>query len=96
MVFRGDEPGEQLPVLLRRFERVGALEAGLQHRDLTGDLMGLPASALKPAAENSVGLTPMTLTLGPDFKTAGTPIAAPTKAPADIQRVEADKSVCSK
>jgi LCP family protein required for cell wall assembly len=60
------------------------------------DLMGLPATALKPATANSVGLTPMTLTLGPDFKAAGTPIAAPTKAPEDIQRVEADKTVCSK
>ncbi|WP_329121834.1 LCP family protein [Streptomyces sp. NBC_01465] len=60
------------------------------------DIMGLPASALKPDTKDSVGRTPMTLTLGADFKTAGTPIAAPTKAPEDIQRVEADKSVCAK
>ncbi|GAA1348695.1 LCP family protein [Streptomyces beijiangensis] len=60
------------------------------------DLMGLPAAALKPAAKDSVGRTPMTLTLGPDFKSAGTPIATPTKAPEDIQRVEADKTVCAK
>ncbi|MFJ3712541.1 LCP family protein [Streptomyces sp. NPDC090053] len=60
------------------------------------DLMGLPASALKPGTTDSVGLTPMTLVLGADFKAAGTPIAAPAKAPEDIQRVEADKTVCPK
>lgn len=39
----------------------------------------------------------MTLTLGKDFKQAGTPIATPTKAPEGIQKVEADdKSVCAK
>ncbi|WP_405912404.1 LCP family protein [Streptomyces sp. NBC_00963] len=60
------------------------------------DIMGLPASALKPGTKDSVGLTPMTLVLGADFKAAGTPIAAPTKAPADIQKVEADKSICAR
>ncbi|MET9534556.1 MULTISPECIES: LCP family protein [unclassified Streptomyces] len=60
------------------------------------DIMGLPASALKPGTKDSVGLTPMTLVLGADFKGAGTPITAPAKAPADIQKVEADKTVCSK
>ncbi|MEV0094671.1 LCP family protein [Streptomyces sp. NPDC050738] len=60
------------------------------------DLMGLPASALKPGTTDSVGRTPMTLTLGADFKEPGTPIATPTKAPEDIQRVEADKTVCPK
>ncbi|WP_328327209.1 MULTISPECIES: LCP family protein [unclassified Streptomyces] len=60
------------------------------------DIMGLPAAALKPGTKDSVGLTPMTLVLGADFKAAGTPITAPAKAPADIQKVEADKSVCAK
>ncbi|WP_327297259.1 MULTISPECIES: LCP family protein [unclassified Streptomyces] len=60
------------------------------------DIMGLPAAALKPGTKDSVGLTPMTLVLGADFKAAGTPITAPAKPPADIQKVEADKSVCAK
>ncbi|WP_329399449.1 LCP family protein [Streptomyces melanogenes] len=60
------------------------------------DLMGLPASALKPGTQDAVGKTPMVLTLGADFKGAGIPIAAPAKAPEGIQKVEADKSVCAK
>ncbi|WP_406344193.1 LCP family protein [Streptomyces sp. NBC_00648] len=60
------------------------------------DLMGLPASALKPGTQDAVGRTPMVLTLGADFKGAGIPIAAPAKAPEGIQKVEADKSVCAK
>ncbi|MER6998627.1 LCP family protein [Streptomyces sp. NPDC000410] len=59
------------------------------------DLMGLPASALKPGTENAEGLEAMTLTLGADFKGAGVPIAAPAKAP-DVKKVEADKQVCAK
>uniref|UniRef100_A0AAU2V852 LCP family protein n=1 Tax=Streptomyces sp. NBC_00003 TaxID=2903608 RepID=A0AAU2V852_9ACTN len=60
------------------------------------DLLGLPASALQPGTKDAVGKEPMALTLGPDFKEAGTPIAAPAKAPEGIQKVEADKSVCAK
>ncbi|WP_329464863.1 LCP family protein [Streptomyces sp. NBC_01431] len=60
------------------------------------DLFGLPASALKPGTKDAVGKEAMVLTLGPDFKQAGTPIAAPAKAPEGIQKVEADKSVCAK
>ncbi|MFJ8310681.1 MULTISPECIES: LCP family protein [unclassified Streptomyces] len=60
------------------------------------DLMGLSASALQPGTKDAVGKEPMVLTLGPDFKQAGTPIAAPAKAPEGIQKVEADKSVCAK
>ncbi|QLE72338.1 LytR family transcriptional regulator [Streptomyces rectiverticillatus] len=61
------------------------------------DVMGLSADALK---ETSGGAAPaeMTLTLGSDFKGAGTPVhvQAPAKAP-DIQRVEADdKNICAK
>ncbi|MFG2723118.1 LCP family protein [Streptomyces sp. NPDC048416] len=60
------------------------------------DLIGLSASALKPGTKDAVGKEPMVLTLGPDFHQAGTPIAAPDKAPEGIQKVEADKPVCAK
>ncbi|TQK44963.1 LytR family transcriptional attenuator [Streptomyces sp. SLBN-118] len=60
------------------------------------DLMGLPATALKPGTKNAVGLEAMTLTLGADFQGAGVPITAPAKAPEGVQKVEADKQVCAK
>lgn len=60
------------------------------------DLMGLSASALKPTTTDAGPTDPMVLTLGPDFKEAGTPLAAPEKAPKDIQQVQADKAVCAK
>ncbi|MDQ8707457.1 LCP family protein [Streptomyces sp. LHD-70] len=62
------------------------------------DIMGLPASAMKPgkSEENSQGLPAMKLVLGDDFEEAGTPISAPSKAPEGIQKVEADKPVCAK
>lgn len=60
------------------------------------DLMGLSAAALKPTATDAGETEPMKLTLGPDFTAAGTPLTAPSTAPKDIQRVEADKSVCAK
>ncbi|GAA1150727.1 MULTISPECIES: LCP family protein [Streptomyces violaceusniger group] len=61
------------------------------------DSMGLPASAMKEGKKDAEPMAEMTLTLGADFKGAGTPISAPSKAPKDIQRVEADdKDVCAK
>ncbi|MEU4897427.1 LCP family protein [Streptomyces sp. NPDC044780] len=61
------------------------------------DSMGLPASAMKEGTKDAEPMAEMTLTLGADFKGAGTPISAPSKAPKDIQRVEADdKNVCAK
>ncbi|MBM7436891.1 LCP family protein [Streptomyces sp. HB132] len=60
------------------------------------DMMGLSASALKPTTTDAGEMDPMKLTLGPDFKKAGSPLSAPQKAPDDIQRVEADKAVCAK
>ncbi|MFJ4989571.1 LCP family protein [Streptomyces sp. NPDC088732] len=61
------------------------------------EMMGLPASALTQGTENAAPRANMTLTLGKDFTTAGTPITAPTKAPEGIQKVEADdRSVCAK
>ncbi|MFE6130845.1 LCP family protein [Streptomyces sp. NPDC056437] len=60
------------------------------------DLMGLPATALKPGTANAEGLEAMTLTLGADYKGAGVPITGPAKAPEGVQKVEADKQVCAK
>ncbi|MFB6812523.1 LCP family protein [Streptomyces sp. NPDC056387] len=60
------------------------------------DIMGLPATALKMGSADAAPRTPMKLTLGADFKGAGVSLTAPQKAPDDIQRVEADKTVCAK
>ncbi|MGW6027147.1 LCP family protein [Streptomyces sp. NPDC055099] len=62
------------------------------------DVMGLSGSAMKPgkSEKNSQGLPAIKLTLGSDFKGAGVPISAPSKAPEGIQKVEADKTVCAK
>ncbi|MER5384997.1 LCP family protein [Streptomyces sp. NPDC002688] len=61
------------------------------------DLMGLPASAMKPgeSEKNSQGLPAIVLTLGKDFKGAGVSLTTPTKAP-DVDKSTADKSVCAK
>lgn len=59
------------------------------------DTMGLPPTALKQGTEDAAAPTPMKLTLGADFKGAGTPIGAPQKAPEGIQRLEADQSTCA-
>ncbi|WP_327355615.1 LCP family protein [Streptomyces sp. NBC_01304] len=62
------------------------------------DIMGLPGSALKPgkSEKNDQGLPAMVLILGADFKGAGTPISAPSKAPDGVNKVGADKAVCAK
>ncbi|MEU0838612.1 LCP family protein [Streptomyces sp. NPDC005962] len=61
------------------------------------DSMGLPSSAMKQGTKDAAPRAEMTLTLGADFKGAGTPISAPAQAPKDIQKVEADdKNVCAK
>ncbi|MDV9192541.1 LCP family protein [Streptomyces sp. SR27] len=59
------------------------------------DMMGLPASALKPGTQDAGVREPMTLVLGADFKGAGVPVNGPVKAP-DVEKVEADKQVCAK
>ncbi|MFG2313133.1 LCP family protein [Streptomyces sp. NPDC048566] len=61
------------------------------------DLMGLPASAMKPgkSEKNAQGLPAIVLTLGKDFKGAGVPLTAATKAPA-VDKSTADKTVCAK
>ncbi|MGW0081336.1 LCP family protein [Streptomyces sp. NPDC003393] len=60
-------------------------------------LMGLSGSALKPgkSVTNSQGLPAMTLTLGKDFKGAGVPLTAPTKAPDVDGKSTADKVQCA-
>ncbi|MFI8967081.1 LCP family protein [Streptomyces sp. NPDC053493] len=58
------------------------------------DLMGLPASALKPGTQDAGEREPMTLVLGADFKGAGVPLTGPAKAPEGAQT--ADKQVCAK
>ncbi|WP_069816260.1 LCP family protein [Streptomyces sp. TP-A0874] len=88
----GNATGEKLKKSVLEF----APNQADQARQLA-DLMGLPASALKQSTEDADPKTPMTLTLGADFKGAGTPIAAPSKAPKEISRIEADdKKQCVK
>ncbi len=57
------------------------------------DLMGLPASALKPGTEDAGEATPMTLTLGPDFTKAGVPVAPPNKVDG-VDQSRADEKMC--
>ncbi|MEV3990208.1 LCP family protein [Streptomyces sp. NPDC049837] len=59
------------------------------------DMLGLPASGLKPGTADAGEQVPMVLTLGADFKGAGVPITGPKKPPADLDKVEADKKVCA-
>ncbi|MEU2248198.1 LCP family protein [Streptomyces sp. NPDC019224] len=58
------------------------------------EMMGLPGSAMKPGTTDAEGLQAMVLTLGKDFKAAGTPITAPKKI--DIPKSSADSAGCSK
>lgn len=58
------------------------------------EMMGLPGSAMKPGTADAEGLQAMVLTLGADFKAAGTPITGPTKI--DIPKASADKAECAK
>ncbi|MEU0033912.1 LCP family protein [Streptomyces sp. NPDC006333] len=60
------------------------------------EIMGLSGSALKPgkSVTNSQGLPAMTLTLGKDFKGAGEPLTAATKAP-EVDKSTADKVKCA-
>ncbi|MEV5243222.1 LCP family protein [Streptomyces cinnamoneus] len=61
------------------------------------EVMGLPADALKQTEGTAAPTAEMTLTLGADFKGAGTPVAAPEKVPDGIQKVEADDdNICAK
>ncbi|MFI1955708.1 LCP family protein [Streptomyces xinghaiensis] len=59
------------------------------------EMMGLAPSALKPGTEDAAETDTMTLTLGEDFDEPGQPLSAPSKAPENIQRVEADEQVCA-
>ncbi|MFJ8749564.1 LCP family protein [Streptomyces sp. NPDC102441] len=83
------------PEDVKKTQLVYAPNQADQARSLAA-MMGLSASALKPTTTDAGEMDPMVLTLGPDFKQAGSPLSAPSKAPDDIQRVEADKAVCAK
>ncbi|MBC9728589.1 LCP family protein [Streptomyces sp. TRM68367] len=60
------------------------------------DIMGLAGSALKPgeSVTNSQGMPAMTLTLGKDFKGAGSSVTGPATAP-DVEKSTADKVQCA-
>ncbi|MFF3752871.1 LCP family protein [Streptomyces sp. NPDC002018] len=88
---KGNAPGTDLPKTTLEY----APNQADQARALA-EMMGLPATALKPGTEDAEGLEAMTLTLGADFKGAGVPITGPAKAPEGVQKVEADKQVCAK
>ncbi|MFI8091990.1 LCP family protein [Streptomyces sp. NPDC086080] len=81
------------PAEVGRTQLEYAPEQADQARKLA-DLMGLPASALKPGGEDSDPAQPMTLTLGPDFKAAGVPVATPKKV--DVGQSRADEKMCKK
>lgn len=61
------------------------------------DIMGLPASALKPgkSESNSQGLPAIVLTLAEDFKGAGVPPTTRTKAPAGVPQSTANEVKCA-
>ncbi|WP_328747945.1 LCP family protein [Streptomyces sp. NBC_00285] len=61
------------------------------------DIMGLSGSALKPgkSVTNSQGLPTMTLTLGKDFKGAGTKLSSAAAATPDVEKSTADKAQCA-
>jgi LCP family protein required for cell wall assembly len=82
----GDQPKTTLEYAPNQADQARALAA----------MMGLPASALKPGTKDADPMTPMTLTLGADYKGAGVPLTAPTKAPKDLQKTSADKQICAK
>ncbi|MEU6338068.1 LCP family protein [Streptomyces cellulosae] len=78
------------PAKVTRTQLVYAPDQADQARKLA-DLMGLPAAAMKPTAKAG-GETPMTLTLGPDFKGAGVPVSTPKKV--DVPQSRADEKMC--
>ncbi|MFF9333627.1 LCP family protein [Streptomyces albogriseolus] len=78
------------PAKAARTQLVYATDQADQARKLA-DLMGLPAAAMKPSAKAG-GDGPMTLTLGPDFKKAGVPVATPKKV--DVPQSRADEKMC--
>jgi LCP family protein required for cell wall assembly len=85
--------GGNAPALAATSLRYAPAQAA-QARTLAA-LMGLPATALHPAAD-AAGTPPgpMTLTLGGDFTAVGTPIAAQPAVPQDLQKTGADSTAC--
>ncbi|MFD4634727.1 LCP family protein [Streptomyces sp. NPDC058284] len=95
-VLKSSQLGNAPAELKKTTLEYGAAEADQARR--LADIMGLPGSALKQgkSEKNAQGLPAVKLTLGGDFKGAGVPIDASSKAPKDIKKVEADKTVCAK
>lgn len=62
------------------------------------EAMGLPATQMKATTEYGTGeKDPMLLILGKDFTAPGISLTAPTVAPSDLQRVQADDTnLCAK
>ncbi|MFJ4781016.1 LCP family protein [Streptomyces sp. NPDC088762] len=62
------------------------------------EMLGLPAGAMKMGTADAAARTPMKLTLGPDFKEPGAPLAPPVpqELSKDVQQAQADKAVCAK
>ncbi|MBW1601855.1 LCP family protein [Streptomyces sp. JJ66] len=59
-------------------------------------LMGLPKAALKEDAQAGGEGVPMTLVLGADFTSAGTPLEAPDNTPEGVQKINGgDQDVCA-
>ncbi|MFI8207201.1 LCP family protein [Streptomyces sp. NPDC085937] len=79
------------PAKVARTQLVYAPGQAGQARKLA-DLMGLPAAALRPGTGEAGETEPMTLTLGPDFKGAGVPVATPKKV--DVPQSRADEKMC--
>ncbi|MFE3633072.1 LCP family protein [Streptomyces sp. NPDC059168] len=90
------ENGGNAPAQLSRTTLEYAPDQAAQARRLAA-VMGLSGSALKPgeSVTNSQGLPAMTLTLGKDFKGAGVPLTASTKAPEVDGQSTADKVQCA-
>ncbi|AZM53621.1 LytR family transcriptional regulator [Streptomyces sp. WAC 01529] len=95
-VLKSSQQGNAPSVIKKTTLEYGPAQADQARR--LAEIMGLPASALKPgkSEKNAQGLPAMKLTLGGDFEGAGVPIAPPSKAPDGVQKVEADKTVCAK
>ncbi|MBW5424733.1 LytR family transcriptional regulator [Streptomyces sp. BG9H] len=95
-VLKSSQQGNAPSVIKKTTLEYGPAQADQARR--LAEIMGLPASALKPgkSEKNAQGLPAVKLTLGGDFEGAGVPIAPPSKAPDGVQKVEADKTVCAK
>ncbi|UGY91775.1 LCP family protein [Streptomyces gobiensis] len=87
----GNAEGKQARTTLE----YGADQAG--QAATLAEMMGLPKSALKKSSQDAGAGVAMTLTLGKDFSSAGTPIKAPDTVPDGVQNINGgNKNVCAK